>query len=178
MLQMFQGIVADLMILANKSDLHILSTALLDDSLNSGPSADTEASAERPQAAITTLRKKLGSDFAVFSAEKQLYNQVRFLDSEGQESVRVNFESNSQNVTIVPDEQLQNKADRYYFKEALPLGPGEIFISPFDLNVEQGQVQDPPVPMLRFSTAVFDTNERKAGIVVLNFLGQTLLDEL
>ncbi len=72
----------------------------------------------------------------------------------GMEPLRVNF--NNGNPVIVPQDQLQNKRGRYYFDEAITLNEGEIFISPFDLNVEHGAIEQPQKPMIRFATPVFD----------------------
>ena len=73
-----------------------------------------------------------------------MYDQVRFLDKNGQELIRVNF--NDGKPALVSEEQLQNKAKRYYFADTFALEPGRIFVSPFDLNVEQGQVELPLKP--------------------------------
>ena len=164
--QRFQEVVADLMILANQGDLQAFGSDLLDPSeADNAPTADV-------------LRQKLITEYFLFSSQKRLYGQVRFLDPQGQELIRVDFDPEQNNPEIVPDSELQNKGDRYYFEEAFPLGQGEIFMSPFDLNVEQGKVQEPYLPMIRFAAPVFDQQERRTGLVVLNFLGQNLLDRL
>jgi len=38
---------------------------------------------------------------------------------------------------------------------AFALGRGEVFVSPFDLNVEQGRVEEPLKPILRVGAPVF-----------------------
>jgi len=119
---------------------------------------------------------RLWGDFAVFSRNKGLYDQVRLLDEQGQERVRVNLVDGQPQ--IVAPEKLQNKADRYYFRETFELAPGEVFVSPFDLNVEEGQIEQPPKPTIRFGTPVVDSQGRKRGIVIVNFLGENLLAKI
>lgn len=122
--------------------------------------------------AITLLEQ----DFLIFSQTKQLYDQIRFLDLNGIEIVRINF--NAGQPFIVPKNNLQNKSQRYYFKDIIQLNKGKIFISPFDLNIEHGQIEKPIKPMLRFGTPVFNRQGEKIGIILLNYLGSKLISSL
>ena len=112
-------------------------------------------------------------NYLTLSMTKRIYDQVRFLDETGQELVRVNF--NAGNPTIVAKQSLQNKQQRYYFRDAYNLEQGEVFISPLDLNVEHGEVEIPFKPMIRFGTPVYDPFGNKKGIVLLNYLADNLL---
>ncbi len=120
--------------------------------------------------------KKLGRVFLEFCKKSKLYDQVRFLDATGMERVRINFGQGSP--FIVQDDKLQNKLKRYYFADAIRLEAGRVFVSPFDLNVEQGQIERPLKPMIRFGTPVVDLKERKRGIVLLNYFGATLIENM
>ncbi len=120
--------------------------------------------------------KQIMKEYLVFSQRKRLYDQIRYLDNQGKEIVRVNF--NSGNPDIIDDTQLQNKGKRYYFKDTVKLGKGEIFVSPFDLNIENGKIETPLKPMIRFGTPVFDNNGKNRGIVLLNYLGENLITNL
>ncbi len=121
-------------------------------------------------------KKALAEEFLLFCDKKGIYDQVRLLDEKGKEIVRVNY--NSGNPYIVPEDQLQFKGDRYYFKDTFKLDEDEMFISPFDLNIEGGRIEKPLKPMLRFGTTVFDRYGQKRGIVVLNYLGENLINAL
>ncbi len=121
-------------------------------------------------------RRALAQEFLTFSKHKRLYDQIRFLDEMGMEIVRVNF-NNGQPV-IVPQKQLQSKAKRYYFQETFKLRQGEVFVSPFDLNVERGRIEQPLKPIIRFGTPIFDKNGRKRGIVMVNYLGKKMIRNL
>jgi diguanylate cyclase (GGDEF)-like protein len=79
---------------------------------------------------------------------------------------------------VVPQQRLQFKGNRYFFTDTLRLGPDQAYISPFDLNVDQGVVEVPYKPTIRFGTPVFDSSGRKRGVVVLNYLGARLIASL
>ncbi|PVV07051.1 MAG: hypothetical protein B6D77_14655 [gamma proteobacterium symbiont of Ctena orbiculata] len=110
-----------------------------------------------------------------FIKEKRLYDQVRFLDLEGHERVRVNFAS-GQPQLVSPD-QLQDKSKRYYFMETMALNPGEIYISPLDLNIEEGKIERPIKSVMRFAVPIYNNLGLKKGILVLNYLGDRLLSD-
>jgi len=121
-------------------------------------------------------RRALAGEFLVFSKHKGLYDQIRFLDETGMEVVKVNY--NDGEPRVVPDEQLQLKANRYYFQKTFQLGRGEVYVSPFDLNVERGKIEQPLKPIIRFGTPVFDNRVRKRGVIIVNYLGAGLLSKL
>ena len=109
-----------------------------------------------------------------FSIYKKKYDQIRLLDENGQEIVRINF--NEGLPVIVKKEGLQNKKNRYYFSDAFKLNKGEVFISPLDLNIERGEIEMPLKPMVRIATPIFDKNDKKRGIVLMNYFGSILID--
>jgi PAS domain S-box-containing protein len=109
----------------------------------------------------------------LFSREQPNYDQIRYLDEQGREILRVN-----QGGLVSPADQLQNKGDRPYFQKANALKAGEIYISPFDLNVENGRVEDPFRPTLRFATPLFDETGRRRGVCVINYSGAKLLADV
>ena len=119
---------------------------------------------------------KLSGIFVNFCKFRALYDQIRFLDENGMEMIRVNF--NQGHPGIVPYDQLQNKAKRYYFADTIRLEPGQIFVSPLDLNIEHGQIEQPLKPMIRFGTPLVDLKGRKQGIVLLNYFGSEMIRHL
>ena len=72
---------------------------------------------------------------------RRVYDQIRFIDADGMEVVRANF--NDGNPALVPAHELQDKSSRYYFQQAMELEPGQIYLSLFDLNVEGHEVEIP-----------------------------------
>ncbi len=118
--------------------------------------------------------KRITQEFSIFAKQKVLYDQIRYLNHEGMEIVRVNF--NGGQPKVVLQRELQNKASRYYFKEALSQDRGGIYLSPLDLNMEEGQIEYPLKPVMRFGTPVFDQQGNKKGIILLNYFGSRLID--
>jgi len=120
-------------------------------------------------------RQEAANDLALFSRVSRNYDQIRVLSSAGMEMVRINQVEHG--AVIVPQNQLQNKAERYYFKEAYSLPKGALYISPIDLNVEHGLIEQPFKPMIRIATPVFDRVGRKQGIIIFNHLATNILRE-
>ena len=107
---------------------------------------------------------------------RKVYAQVRFLDIKGFEVVRVDYKDSKS--IIIEKEKLQDKSDRYYFKEALELNDGEIYLSKFDLNSEKGQIEVPYNPTLRLATPVSNNDGKIIGYILINYLGEELLSDL
>ncbi|MEE9509332.1 MAG: diguanylate cyclase, partial [Candidatus Bathyarchaeia archaeon] len=121
-------------------------------------------------------RKSLAQEFLTFSDASKNYDQIRFLDETGMEIIRINF--NDGEPYIVPKHQLQSKGGRYYFADTFRLNKGEVFVSPFDLNIEKGKIEIPIKPVIRFGTPIVDIKVQKRGIVIINYLGYKLIDRL
>lgn len=116
---------------------------------------------------------KIAANWAEFSTQRRIYDQIRFIDADGDEKIRINIGSNG--VYLVPEKDLQNKKDRYYFTEAIKLSEESVYVSPLDLNIEQGEIEIPYKPMIRLSTPVYDDQGTLQGIIVLNYLADYML---
>ncbi|QJT08698.1 response regulator [Oceanidesulfovibrio marinus] len=114
--------------------------------------------------------------YLLFSLDNPQYDQLRLIDPSGQEIVRVNAKDGRS--WLVAKKDLQNKADRYYFKDAVTLPQGELYTSPLDLNIEHKQIELPHKPMLRIAAPLYDTYGKVKAVLVLNYLGQVLLDNM
>jgi len=121
-------------------------------------------------------KRRVTEDLLLFSRGKKIYDQIRVLDSTGMEVIRINFSGDKP--VMAPERELQFKGERYYFKDTAALQKGEIFISPFDLNIEHDAIELPLKPTIRFGTPIFDRNGRRRGIVIFNYLGANLIREM
>lgn len=121
-------------------------------------------------------RADLELEFISLCKIRKVYDQVRILGNYGMELIRVN--NNNGHPAAVPQDKLQNKSKRYYFRDALELKDGEIYVSPFDLNVENGKIEQPLKPMIRVTMPIYGEDGERDGFVVLNYLGQKLIDGL
>ena len=116
----------------------------------------------------------LEGEYLEMSKAKKTYDQIRYLDEDGMEIVRVDY--NEGIPATVKDEDLQNKKDRYYFEDTANLNEGQVFVSPLDLNIEHGEIEQPLKPMIRFGRPIFDTEGNHNGVVIINYLAKNLLD--
>ncbi len=118
-------------------------------------------------------RRALSDELINFSRARDLYAQIRFIDATGQEIVRVNHNNGKPFSEL--DINLQSKVARYYFGQTMALKPGKIFVSPFDLNQEKSRLEHPLKPVIRVATPLVDEQGQKAGILILNILGEKLV---
>jgi methyl-accepting chemotaxis protein len=112
--------------------------------------------------------------FASMMEVKPYYMQLRYIDENGNELVRLN--SDGKNIKIVPNSELQNQAHRDYFYLTMKLKPGEIYVSEFNLNQERGKIEIPYKPTIRHATPIFNTKGERKGILIANSLGKNLID--
>ncbi len=111
-----------------------------------------------------------------FAQEQKIYDQIRFIDSNGDEKIRINY-SREKGAYVVESSELQNKKDRYYFTDTINLEEGQVYISKLDLNIENDAIEVPYKPMIRFGAPVYDQHHQLMGIVMLNYLAENLIDE-
>jgi PAS domain S-box-containing protein len=121
-------------------------------------------------------RRGLALEYLGLARQKRLYDQIRFIGLNGWEEVRIDFADGAPKIRGA--HELRDKSERYYFQEAQWLSPGQIYVSPFDLNIEGGVVEQPAKPAIRFAVPVADDQGLIRGVVVLNYLGKRLIDKL
>ncbi len=115
-------------------------------------------------------------EFLTLAAHHQIFQQIRLLDSNGKEVIRVNTREGR--TWLTPSSLLQDKSSRYYYQAAAKLQSGQVYISPMDLNVEQGKIERPLMPVIRYATPVVNRNGVKKGVLVVNVFGKTFLNLL
>lgn len=93
------------------------------------------------------------------------FSQLRILGDEGVEEIRIDRTPDGLKVAGVGS--LQDKSNRYYFTETAELSSGEVYISPIDLNVEQGVIEIPWRPTARLATPIKGLDGRR-GYLVFN----------
>lgn len=123
---------------------------------------------------LDRARSQVEQDFLRFSQGKRAYYQLRYLNSHGWELVRMNRRNHE--LTIVPKDDLQNKASRYYFQEGLQCEPNGIYVSDMDLNIERGIVEVPLRPVVRYATPVVDEHGNKQGLLIINIFAEAIFE--
>ena len=117
---------------------------------------------------------RLGVIYAGFGKAKPYYLQLRYLNEAGDEMVRVDFEDGR--AKIIPAKDLQNKARTTYFTDTMKMAQEQVHVSVFNLNREHGRIEVPHKPVVRFGVPVFDAAGRRRGAVILNVLGEGILN--
>jgi PAS domain S-box-containing protein len=117
---------------------------------------------------------QMAENFSTLMLRNPYYDQVRWIDQDGMERVRVNM--TSMGPASVPAAALQNKKDRAYFNDTVGLQRGQMLVSPMDLNVENNRIEVPHKPTVRLAVSVAAANGTPGGIVIINVLMAPLLD--
>ncbi len=117
---------------------------------------------------------ELASLFTRLVAYGAAYDKVRWVDETGRERVRVDNVPGQPR--MVPDVDLQQLVENQYFKAAMTLKPGQIHVSPLELNTERGQVETPRKPVLRIAAPLTDDQGRPRGVLVLDVAAAGMLE--
>ncbi|MDX2476645.1 MAG: ATP-binding protein [Gammaproteobacteria bacterium] len=112
--------------------------------------------------------------FRTLAKQMTALDQIRLLDIDGKEQVRVNYINGV--LSEVDDAALQDKSDRYYFIKAIKLAAGSIFVSSFDLNIENNQLERPFKPVVRISVPIHNDAGVAVGVAVINFRADQMID--
>lgn len=135
-----------------------------------------EARARGNQTEIEAAVLRLEKQYSIFARNYPHFYYIRYIALDGRELMRVKRKHGE--VFTIPHDRLQDKSQRYYFREALKLKPGEIYISPMDLNIEYGQIEKPEQPVIRFATPIPDENGQIQGLLIANLHAQVLLEHV
>lgn len=122
------------------------------------------------------IHKMLVQFFLIFTRHHTFYDQVRFIDADGMERIRINQTRNNKTY-VTPERALQDKRNREYFKKAMSIEEA-VYISRFDLNVENEIIERPYKPMIRVAYPIDSPKGKKLGIIVLNVWGEDILGQL
>ena len=117
---------------------------------------------------------QMAENFSTLMLRNPYYDQVRWIDQDGMEKVRVNMTSMGPAPAFTAT--LQSKKDRPYFTDTMALPRGEMLVSPMDLNVENGKIEVPHKPSVRLAVAVASSDGKPGGIIIINVLMAPLLD--
>ncbi|MFJ9535055.1 response regulator [Herbaspirillum sp. NPDC101396] len=116
----------------------------------------------------------MAENFSTLMLRNPYYDQVRWIDQDGMEKVRINM--TSMGPAALPATLLQSKKDRPYFNDTVALQRGQMLVSPMDLNVENNRIEVPHKPTVRMSVSVAAADGTPRGIVIINVLMAPLLD--
>jgi len=115
-------------------------------------------------------RRRLALRFVAELTAKPNYAQFRVIGvaDGGRELVRVDRSGPGGAIRVVPDDELQPKGEPDYFKTTIALPPDGIYVSPINLNQENGAFEIPYAPTLRTAAPIYAPGGKPFGIVIIN----------
>ncbi|MEE9165761.1 MAG: cache domain-containing protein, partial [Nitrospinota bacterium] len=113
---------------------------------------------------IELWKSALTSQFLATLEGHGFLSQLRFIDSSGQEIVRVERKKGG---SINPVKILQDKSKELYFSKALSMDSNQFYLSPIALNRELGKIEIPHREVIRLAIPVKLVKQKK-GIVIMN----------
>lgn len=112
--------------------------------------------------------------FTSFINNRRYYDQLRYIDEKGNELVRVRAMNNQ--AVVTPSDQLLNLSSTAYFPKTIGLKSGEIYVSEINLSRDNGQIEIPYKPIIRYATPVYNQAGEKRGILIANILVERLFE--
>lgn len=112
-------------------------------------------------------------DFFYISKVRGRYAQIRFIDLNGAEIIRIDKDVKQSPPIKKPD--VQNQLLSRYFKESIVLGHGEVYISSFYLENHTTGMEKPLIPIIYFGTPVFDSSGNLQGCIIINYKAEDLI---
>lgn len=132
----------------------------------------------KDQKILDVNSRALARDFLSLAKNRRIYNQLRFIAADGQELIRIEHNEEQGYSRVLQSDQLRNKSNSVYFREAAKLAFGQTYISPIDLNREDGELEAPVRPTIRFATPIFAVGNRLVGVLILNVDANSFLKQI
>jgi len=129
------------------------------------------------------VSKDLENDFVAFVKQSTVYYQLGYIDKEGKEIVRIEFEGGI--TRPFHQDELENKKEEDYFSETINFDEGEVFVSQIILNIEDGEIEnigtkENPIyfPIILSAIPVFSDKGEKTGVLFLSFEADYFLNDI
>jgi PAS domain S-box-containing protein len=119
-------------------------------------------------------KEQLEDIFLSYAISQPMFMQLRYIDKDGLEKIRIDRNDSSPTPYIIPKNSLQNKANRYYFEDSKSKELDRVWFSALDLNMERGKVEKPYRPTIRAILPI-KNNNKFDGILIINYLMKDFL---
>ena len=128
------------------------------------------------QASPAVARSLMEPHLLTLAYRNPRYDRATWLSPDGRELVRV--DNTPDGPAPVPAPDLQDQSTRDDFQAAIRLAPGQVYVSPLDLNIEREVVAVPSNPLIRFLIRLPVVAGRDQGLIMIHYRAQPLLDHL
>lgn len=122
-------------------------------------------------------QKELENIFLALAGVEKKIMQLRIIDKDGKELIRVDRKKQKNEVFIVEKEKLQDKSTRDYFQKLSAIKSETIWHSKFNLNIENNKVEIPYAPTIRIAMPILKNSEF-SGVVIVNLLTEELFNAI
>ncbi len=122
-------------------------------------------------------RKEVEEIFQKFVKTYDQYYQIRIIDSLGHEVISIDNKPDA-GAIITADPQQQNRRQQDYFRKAIKLDSGQVYASPIDLNIGRPGEETANIPVIRLATPLFNSENIKKGVLILDMYLSKILDLL
>ncbi|MCK5516086.1 MAG: diguanylate cyclase [Desulfobulbaceae bacterium] len=136
--------------------------------------AKNDLSRQFVESGSANARKNLNDLFYALAYANKDIMQLRYIDALGKETIRVDRDKRTPGLLIFPENKLQDKSKRYYFKEASLMMAHQYWHSNIDLNMEHGKIEKPLKPTFRVATQLVFENQFK-GIIIANLMFDNMI---
>jgi len=119
----------------------------------------------------------VNSLFKTIMLSNDNYMQLRYINKDGQEIIRLDRQEIGQTPVMIDKTKLQNKSARYYYSACCAINKDEIWFSKIDLNVEHNVIEKPIKPVLRVAHQIY-VDSTFEGFVIINIFMKPYLKTL
>jgi PAS domain S-box-containing protein len=121
-------------------------------------------------------RGELQEVFAALLNNHPWYIQARLIGVADGGRELVSVEQVGGQIRRVPNDDLQRKGERQYFKDIMQQAPGSVYISSINLNREHGELSEPHQAVLRVALPLLQADGTRFGALVINVDAQRVFD--
>ena len=118
-------------------------------------------------------RSELERQYRVFFMTKQVYDQVRFINPQGEEVVRIRHAENGP--AAVPADKLRTQVLEDDFHRALALPRGQMHVGRLTTRPDAAGAV---IPIMAFGTPVYDAQGVKHGVLLLDCVASVMLQKV
>ncbi|WP_462158077.1 ATP-binding protein [Pseudoalteromonas sp. GB56] len=123
-------------------------------------------------------KHRLETIFTAFMQNKASVDQLRIISSVGEGKELIRVERRGGLIEAIPDYGLQVKRNASYFLPSSQLMANQVYMSRLNLNRENGKIEFPYRPVIRYSIPIFAADGRRFGFLIMNTNASNLLAEL